>query len=103
VSKVKDTLYNLDLACTNDTELAPPSKYFFYYLQSNGTFSQGNPGTSISAAALIPANGLPCNLGTHSGTLPFNGILWINYSVKNMPLPPIAEVNVYVNSKFPIP
>ncbi len=98
-----DTLYNLDLACTNTFSLAAPPKSQFYYLQANGTFSQGQYGTSITASSPISAKDLPC-FGVSSASAPFNGILWVAYHPGSQATPlQTAHIQVYYNmSSVPV-
>jgi hypothetical protein len=92
-----DTLYNLDIACTNGFGFETPSQYQFYYLQANGTFSQGLPGTSITAGSPIRARDLPC-YGISNASAPFNGILWVAYHPGSQATPlQTAHIQVYYN------
>ncbi|MDE1873526.1 MAG: hypothetical protein KGI04_00175 [Candidatus Micrarchaeota archaeon] len=93
-----DTLYNLDLACTNTFNLSAPSKYDFYYLEANGTFTQGQYGTSITSSMPISAKGLPC-YGISNVSAPFNGILWVQYNPGSVATPlQTTHIEVYYNT-----
>ena len=93
-----DTLLNIDLACTSSFNLSTPSKYDFYYLQANGTLSQGQYGTSITAGSPIRATGLPC-FGVANASAPFTGILWVAYHPGSQATPlQTTHIQVYYNT-----